>query len=485
MPDRATVAGRSRQRHARLCGRGGSRRTSIRHWSRTASRSGSRSRSTKDWSTSSRGRPGSSRASRRVGRCRGNGTGVHVQPAPRRRFHDGTAFNAPRRVRELQPLVQLQRSVPRRVRDVLLPADLRRVQAEQREGAVPELPCGRAATRDHHAASEERAVPAVARAVGVRDAEPGGDGALGREPGRDPERRVPADRDVRVPASDRDGPVPPSRGGRRPAGRAQRNPTYWGRPPRLTRIIIRPIADNTARVQALQTGEVSGWTCSRRSSSRPSVATAAEGPQPSGVQRRVRDDPLVEAADERHPRAAGRRVRTEPAARRPLVLRRARAGGAPVHAAEPAGLRTEGDEVRLQPDAGRELLRARPTVGRRARSSSGTRRASRVRTCRTRRRTSRPSGRASSSPGFDVEARSAPWRPDYVANVNQGTAGTPEPDRLDGGLRRSRQLHRHVLPGREPAVRLQQRPAERDPRPRRAGDEPGDADPRSTSRRTG
>jgi peptide/nickel transport system substrate-binding protein len=25
--------------------------------------------------------------------------------------------------------------------------------------------------------------------------------------------------------------------------------------------------------------------------------------------------------------------------------------------------------------------------------------------------------------GFDVEARSAPWRPDYVANVNQGTAG--------------------------------------------------------------
>jgi peptide/nickel transport system substrate-binding protein len=33
---------------------------------------------------------------------------------------------------------------------------------------------------------------------------------------------------------------------------------YWGKKPKLARIIIRPIANNTARVQALQTGEVYG-----------------------------------------------------------------------------------------------------------------------------------------------------------------------------------------------------------------------------------
>jgi peptide/nickel transport system substrate-binding protein len=35
-----------------------------------------------------------------------------------------------------------------------------------------------------------------------------------------------------------------------------RNNGYWGKKPKLTRVIIRPIGNNTARVQALQTGEV-------------------------------------------------------------------------------------------------------------------------------------------------------------------------------------------------------------------------------------
>jgi len=35
-----------------------------------------------------------------------------------------------------------------------------------------------------------------------------------------------------------------------------RNNQYWGKKPKTTRIIIRPIADNSARVQALQTGEI-------------------------------------------------------------------------------------------------------------------------------------------------------------------------------------------------------------------------------------
>ncbi len=37
------------------------------------------------------------------------------------------------------------------------------------------------------------------------------------------------------------------------------NPTYWGPKAKLQRIIIRPIADNAARLQALQTGEIQGY----------------------------------------------------------------------------------------------------------------------------------------------------------------------------------------------------------------------------------
>ena len=37
-----------------------------------------------------------------------------------------------------------------------------------------------------------------------------------------------------------------------------RNSKYWGKKPRLSRVIVRPISNNTARVQALQTGEVNG-----------------------------------------------------------------------------------------------------------------------------------------------------------------------------------------------------------------------------------
>src|SRR5207245_5213644 len=36
------------------------------------------------------------------------------------------------------------------------------------------------------------------------------------------------------------------------------NPLYWGKKPKLKRIIYRAIADNAARVQALESGEVNG-----------------------------------------------------------------------------------------------------------------------------------------------------------------------------------------------------------------------------------
>src|SRR5205085_1979236 len=37
-----------------------------------------------------------------------------------------------------------------------------------------------------------------------------------------------------------------------------RNDQYWGKKPKIGRVIVRPISNNTARVQALQTGEVNG-----------------------------------------------------------------------------------------------------------------------------------------------------------------------------------------------------------------------------------
>src|SRR5438132_3681051 len=38
-----------------------------------------------------------------------------------------------------------------------------------------------------------------------------------------------------------------------------RNPTYWGSKAKLDSVIIRPIADNAARLQALQSGEINGY----------------------------------------------------------------------------------------------------------------------------------------------------------------------------------------------------------------------------------
>ena len=38
-----------------------------------------------------------------------------------------------------------------------------------------------------------------------------------------------------------------------------RNERYWGKKPQIARIIVRPISNNTARLQALQTGELNGY----------------------------------------------------------------------------------------------------------------------------------------------------------------------------------------------------------------------------------
>ncbi len=166
----------------------------------------------------------------------------------------------------------------------------------------------------------------LARAAGVRDAEPDGDEQVRRRPGLDLGRRVQGDGLVRVQPPDGHRPVPVRLVDDRPEARAVRNPTYWGPKAKLDRLIIRPISANTARLQALQTGDVErvrpGGSAGRADHS---GQQQPEGRQAAGVQRRLRDDQLGARAVQQQARAPGRRLRPRPAVRGEELLLRHRA----------------------------------------------------------------------------------------------------------------------------------------------------------------
>jgi peptide/nickel transport system substrate-binding protein len=202
-----------------------------------------------------------------------------------------------------------------------------------------------------------------------------------------------------------------------------RNPTYWGRRPRLARIIIRPIADNTARVQALQTGEVLGMDLLA-----PQLVSTVQRNSRLKVLSRTPFNVAYVTIQSSKPPMNDIRVRRAVAygLNRQLVVRSFYAGRAVVaHEFMPPGLpgyETNVTKYAFNPTRARQLLRE---------AGCGP-------PCRIEfwypTGVSRPympdpkanfeAFRASlEQSGFDVEARSAPWRPDYVANVNQGTAG--------------------------------------------------------------
>jgi peptide/nickel transport system substrate-binding protein len=54
-----------------------------------------------------------------------------------------------------------------------------------------------------------------------------------------------------------------------------RNDQYWGKKAKLSQVIVRPIADNSARVQALQTGEINAMDLLQPRTFRRSRATAS------------------------------------------------------------------------------------------------------------------------------------------------------------------------------------------------------------------
>jgi peptide/nickel transport system substrate-binding protein len=202
-----------------------------------------------------------------------------------------------------------------------------------------------------------------------------------------------------------------------------RNPNYWGRKARLARIIVRPIGDNTARVQALQTGEVYGMdllapqlvaTVRNNSNlkvlSRPSFNVAYVGINSAKA-------PMNDI-----------RVRRAVAygLNRQLVVRSFYAGRAQVaHEFMPPslpGYEKNVTKYAYNPSRSRELLRA-AGCGPPCKISfwypTGVS------------RPYMPDPKANfeafkaslEQSGFEVETTSMPWRPDYVKHVNDGTAG--------------------------------------------------------------
>ena len=204
----------------------------------------------------------------------------------------------------------------------------------------------------------------------------------------------------------------------------RQNPRYWNkRLPRLNRIIIRPIADNTARVQALQTGEVFAIDLLAPQF----VSTVTSNRQLKVLSRPAFNVAYVTINSSREP-TDDVRVRRAVAygLNRQLVVRSFYAGRATVaHEFMPPTLPGYNKNVvkyTYNPTRARELLRQAgcgPPCRIEFYYPTGV-----SRPYMPDPRANFEAFRASlEASGFDVVTRSLPWRPDYVANVNQGTAG--------------------------------------------------------------
>ncbi|HEX6701411.1 MAG TPA: ABC transporter substrate-binding protein [Gaiellaceae bacterium] len=202
-----------------------------------------------------------------------------------------------------------------------------------------------------------------------------------------------------------------------------KNTKYWGKKPQIDRVIIRPIANNTARVQALQTGEING----------------ADLIQPQDVPT-IKNNSKLKLLDRPSFNVAYVTINQKNAPFNKLAVRQAIAYGLDRQGvvnsfyagrAQVAqefmppqlfGWTNKVPKYPYNPDKAKSLLRSaglslpvpiefwyptgvsrpympRPDLNFQAFSAS------------------------LEKSGFKVTAKSAPWRPDYVKNVNQGTAG--------------------------------------------------------------
>lgn len=203
----------------------------------------------------------------------------------------------------------------------------------------------------------------------------------------------------------------------------RRNPRYWGKPARLARVVIRPIGDNTARVQALQTGEVAAMdllapqlVSTVRRNSRLKVLN-----RPSFNVAYVTINSAKKPMDDIRVRRA-----VAYGLNRQLVVNSFYAGRAQVaHAFMPPtlpGYDTKVTRYSFNPTRARQLLREAgcgPPCKIEFWYPTGVS------------RPYMPDPKANyeafkaslQQSGFEVDTTSQPWRPDYVKNVNQGTGG--------------------------------------------------------------
>ena len=136
---------------------------------------------------------------------------------------------------------------------------------------------------------------------------------------------------------------------------------YWGEKAKIDKLIFRPIADNAARLQALQSGEIQGYDLVE-----PQDVDTIKGDsnlqildRPAfnvgyvGINQDFKpfDNPKV-----RH----GGRLRTRPASCRRLVLRRPWSRGERVHAARGGRLQRRRHEVHVRPGKGEVAAHSRP-----------------------------------------------------------------------------------------------------------------------------
>jgi len=198
---------------------------------------------------------------------------------------------------------------------------------------------------------------------------------------------------------------------------------YWGKKPALNRVIVRPIADNTARFQALQTGEVFGYDL---------VAPQHVGTIESNSQLKLLNRPSFNVAyvtiNSAKPPMNNVLVRRAVAygLDRGSVVRSFYAGRATVanEFMPPSlpGYEPNVTKYAYNPERAKALLRQAgltlpvsidfyyPTGVSRPYMPDP-------------KRNFEAFAASLEKSGFKVNARSEPWRPDYVKDVNQGTAG--------------------------------------------------------------
>jgi peptide/nickel transport system substrate-binding protein len=204
----------------------------------------------------------------------------------------------------------------------------------------------------------------------------------------------------------------------------RKNPTYWNKKqPRLARVIIRPISDNTARVQALQTGEVFGMDLLA-----PQLVPTVRGNSRLKVLSRPAFNVAYVTIQSAKPPMNDIRVRRAVAygLNRQLVVNSFYGGrGQVAHEFMPPSLPGYAKDVTkysFNPTRARDLLRQAgcgPPCKIQFWYPTGVS------------RPYMPDPKANfeafkaslEQSGFDVETTSMPWRPDYVKHVNEGTAG--------------------------------------------------------------